>query len=144
MLKSITAFSNKGEQTDKTILTYKPDGSFVAVNTDAQFGLKNTDVFDKKGSRLSHTVPDGSVHKYVYDAKGRLTKIFSIPRNGGVKFTRSYTYNTTGKVTAVKNTGDFAYSSTYEYDAKGLLKKITAISINESKEITIGNYENSN
>ena len=141
--KTIMAFSDKNEQKDKTIFTYKTDGSFVAINTDTQFGLKNTDIFDKKGLQLTHTVPDGSVHKYVYNAKGQLSKVFSVPRNDGVKFTREYTYNAAGKLISSINKGDFPFSSTYEYDTKGLLKKVKSTSVNESskKEISVQNYE---
>ncbi len=141
--KTITAFSDKSEQKDKTVFTYNPDGSYMSVNIDARFGLKKTDVFDNKGLNITHTVPDGSVHKYVYNAKGQLLKVYSVPKNEGVKFTREYTYNAAGKLISSINKGDFPFSSTYEYDAKGLLKRVKSTTVNESneKEISLKNYE---
>ena len=129
---TINSFSNDGVQNSKTIFTYKPDGSYTVVNTDLLLGLKTTDVYDKKGLQLTHTVPDGTVYRYVYNTKKQLTKYYSIPRKGGVKFTKEYTYNAIGQITGSVNKGDYPFTSVYEYDSKGLLKKIISTSVNES------------
>ncbi|MEO6253648.1 MAG: hypothetical protein ABIO79_10095 [Ferruginibacter sp.] len=139
---SITRFSNDGTQTNKTVFTYSPDGSFIAVENDIQYGFSTTDVFDKKGSQLTHSIPDGSIHKYMYNSKGQLTKIFAVTKKDAVKFSREYRYNSAGKVIATKNKGEYFFNTTYEYDKKGLLKKATIRYADDPKgEVIKKNYE---
>lgn len=140
---SITEYSGSdGKETQKTIFTYKSDGSFSSVNTDVQFGMKVTEVYDTKGRMLNLTIPDGSVIKCVYNTKGQVIKSFSIPKNGGVKFTNNYTYNNKGKLISLVNKGEYSSANTYQYDVKNLLQKKTTTFINESgeKEVTTETY----
>jgi hypothetical protein len=139
---TITRFSNDGTQTNKTVFTYNPDGSFIAVDNDTQYGFSTTDAFDKKGSQLTHSIPDGSMHKYMYNNKGQLTKIYAVAKKDAVQFSREYRYNSAGKLISTKNKGDYVFSTTYEYDQKGLLKKTTTRYADDPKgEIIIKNYE---
>ena len=142
-IHSIKQYSAGGNETDETIYTYKPDGSFKTVNTDKQFGLKNTSEYDTKGSQKNRTIPDGSIYQFVYNTKGQLIKQYSIPKNRGIKFSKAYTYNAAGKLTASENTGDYPFSSRYEYDAGGLLKKVanTSVGDDNKKEVSIEYYE---
>jgi len=131
-LTSVSVYSAEGQLSEKSVYTYNADGSFSEENTDMSFGLKNIALCDKKGVPISRTLPDGSVHKYVFNANGQLIKLYSIPKNGGVKFSREYTYNAAGKVSASKNTGDFPFTSSYEYDGKGFLIRVNTTTKNES------------
>jgi len=137
-LLSVSVYSAEGQLAEKSVYTYNPDGSFSEENTDMAFGLKNIAKCDKNGVPVSRTLPDGSIHKYEFNAKGQLVKLYSIPNNGGVKFSRAYTYNAAGKLTASKNTGDFPFTSSYEYDAKGFLIKVSTTTKNESGGNDIG------
>ena len=138
---TIAKFFPDGTAMDKTVFTYKPDGSSVSVNTDAQFGLKVTDTYDKKGHLMSETIPDGTVFKYVYNAKGQLTSTYSIPAQGDKKFTVSYSYNSKGKLIASTKKRDYSLKTVYEYDPKGLLKKQTLTSTGESGEKNMSTVE---
>ena len=131
---TVTKFFPDGKEIDKTGFTYKPDGSFTSLNTDTQFGMKVTDIYDKKGRIISHTIPDGTVIKYVYNAKGQLTSSYSIPATGEKKVTTSYIYNAKGKMISSSTKGASNSKSIYEYDAKGLLKKKISTSVSESGE----------
>ena len=126
--ETITSFSPEGKETEKTIFTYKPDGSYTSLNTDARFGMKNNYQYDKNGKLLQLTIPEGSVLKYVYNSKGLLTKLYSIPKGNGVKFTTTYTYNEKNKLIVSKSTGGNPVNNKYEYDSTGLLKKSESIS----------------
>lgn len=130
-LTTVSVYSADGKLAEKSIYTYNADGSFSEENTDMVYGLKNIYRCDKKGVPLDRTIPDGSVHKYVFNAKGQITRFYSIPKNGGVKFSREYTYNAAGKLSAAKNTGDFPFTDSYEYNAKGFLIKVTITTKNE-------------
>ncbi len=139
---TVTRFSNDGTQTNKTVFTYKPDGSFTAVENDLQYGFSTTDAFDKKGAQLTHNIPDGSIHKYVYNSKGQLTKIYSVAKKDAVQFSREYSYNSAGKVTSTKNKGDYSFKTTYAYDQKGLLKTATTTYADDPKgEIIEKHYQ---
>jgi len=138
---TISKFFPDGKAMDKTVFTYKPDGSFTSVNTDTQFGMKVTENYDKKGRLMSHSIPDGTVIKYVYNAKGQLTSSYSIPARGEKKATTSYTYNPKGKMISSATKGAFNSKITYEYDTKGLLKKSTSSSVSESGEKHVSTVE---
>lgn len=131
-LMSVSVYSAEGKLAEKSVYSYNADGSSSEENTDMMFGLKNIARCDKKGVPLDRTLPDGSVHKYVFNAKGQMTRFYSIPKNGGVKFSREYTYNAAGKLTAAKNTGDFPFTDSYEYNDNGFLIKVTISTKNES------------
>ncbi len=138
---TVSRFFPDGKEMDKTVFTYKSDGSSTSVNTDAEFGMKVTDSYDKKGNQLSHTIPDGTVTRYIYNAKGQLTSSYSIPVQGEKKSTSQYTYNAKGKLIASVNKGEYASSIVYQYDAKGLLKKEIISSLSPSGEKTVNTYE---
>jgi len=131
---TISKFFPSGSEMDKTTFLYNVDGSSTSVNTDAQFGMKVTEKYDEKGRLTSHTIPDGTVIKYVYNAKGQLASSYSIPAKGEKKASTTYTYNAKGKMTSSTTKGAFNSKSNYEYDAKGLLKKTTSSSTSESGE----------
>jgi len=139
---TIEKFFPSGTAMDKTTFTYKPDGSAISVNTDTQFGMKVTETYDKKGHRLSLSIPDGTVIKYVYNAKGQLTSSYSIPIKGEKKSTTTYTYDGKGKMVNSVNTPGNAKTS-YQYDKNGLLKKRIVTSTDESgeKKTTMVEYE---
>ncbi|MES2430493.1 MAG: hypothetical protein V4556_06110 [Bacteroidota bacterium] len=120
----ITEYNADGTQKGITIYSYKPDGSYTSTFTDEQFGMKDVDLYNKDGQILQSTIPDGTVIKYVYNSKKLLIKKFSIPKNGGVKFTEQFTYDAKNKMTSKKREGDYPGTEKYEYDSKGLLKKI--------------------
>ncbi len=125
----ITDYAPDGKETGVTTYTYKADGSSAATFTDTHFGMKNTYQYDKNGKILQFSIPDGSVVKYIYNSKGLLTKQYSIPSNGGVKYTTIYTYNAKNKMVLSKRTGDYASTGKYEYDkSTGLLIKTESIS----------------
>lgn len=118
-------FFASGAKMEKTIFTYKPDGSFTAVNSDAQFGMKVNEAYDKRGNLLSHTIPDGTIIKYTYNAKGQKTSMYSIPIKGEKKFTVTYSYGPDGRMISSSRKGDPNSKTVYEYDKNGLLKKET-------------------
>jgi YD repeat-containing protein len=134
-INSIKQFSAEGEETENTIYTYKPDGSFTTVNKDKKYGLVNKETYNKKGQIVSHTVPDGSIRHYEYNTKEQLVKLYSEPKNDGVKFTNTYTYNKAGKLVSQQNTGEYPATYKYEYDNKGLLKKLTVKTGNEEEGV---------
>lgn len=140
-LLTVEKFFPDGTEIDKTIYLYKPDGSFTAVNTDKQFGMKVTDMYDKKGRRVSHSIPDGTIIKYVYNAKGQLASSYSIPAHGEKKVSTSYTYNAKGKLIASANKGGFNSKTSYIYAANGLLKKTVSTSTSESGESAVSTAE---
>lgn len=132
----ITQYSDDGRLMDVSVYTYKPDNSFIIKNTDSQFGLVNTATYDKKKNIVKYTIPDGSEIKYVYNAKGKLVKSYSIPKNSGVKMTQTLTYNAKGKIEKSTTVGDYPGSITYQYNANGLLIKTTSVGNGESPDIT--------
>lgn len=138
---TIEKFFPDGSQIDKTVFIYKTDGSSTSVNTDKQFGMKVTESYDKKGHEVSHSIPDGTIIKYVYNAKGQLTSTYSIPVHGEKKISSTYTYNAKGKIISAVNKGGFNSRSVYVYDAKGLLKKIISTSANESGSSSVSTTE---
>ncbi|MBK8611329.1 MAG: hypothetical protein IPL84_15665 [Chitinophagaceae bacterium] len=142
-IKTETEFSDEGAERSTTVYTYNPDESFTAVNTDKQYKLKNTYVYDKKGREIANTIPDGSVRHSEYNAKGQLIKYYAEAKNGGIAINNTYTYNNKGKLVSQVNKGDYPSSTIYEYDAKGLLKKITITEGDETKgtEETVYLYE---
>ena len=103
-INSIKQFSAEGEETESTVYTYNPDGSFTTLNKDKKYGLVNKEEYNKKGQIVSHTVPDGSIRHYEYNTKDQLIKLYSLPKNDGVKFTNTYTYNKAGKLISQENT----------------------------------------
>ncbi|MGB4845547.1 MAG: hypothetical protein WBP16_13850 [Ferruginibacter sp.] len=114
-MQTIEKFSDDGKKTETIKYSYKPDGSYTIENTDTQYGMKNTDIFDTKGLQLSRTIPDGSVYHYIYNNKKQLIKMYSEPKNGGLEFTNEYTYNSAGKLISKINKGEYASTSVYEY-----------------------------
>lgn len=141
-IKTITQFSDTGAETEITEFTYKTDGSYTAVNKDKQYGMTYIDEYDVNGLKKQTTIPDGSVHHYVYNAKNQLVKLYSEPKNGGMEFTVVYTYNTKGNMITQVNKGEYSTNNTYEYDVKGLLKKATIKAGNddEEKQVTVYVY----
>jgi YD repeat-containing protein len=135
-IQTITHYSDKAAITETTIYTYKPDGSFTSRNTDTQFGLVNIENYNAKGLLTSLTIPDGSVHHFVYNNRGQLIKSYSVPRNGGTKFTRTYVYNAKGQMITERSVSNYPSTSTYEYGEKGLLTKTTIVSGGEGEEKT--------
>ncbi len=142
-INAIKVFSAEGEETESTVYTYNPDGSFTTLNKDKKYGLVNKGEYNKKGQIVSHTVPDGSIKHYEYNANDQLIKLYSEPKNDGIKFTNTYTYNKAGKLISQEDTGDFPATSTYVYDDKGLLTKaiITTGNVTEGVVSTIYIYE---
>jgi YD repeat-containing protein len=117
----ITEYTANGDEYEKTTYTYKPDGSYTTKNISSDYNFITTGEYDKKGNLISLTLPDGSVKKHTYNNKGRLTKAWTIPKNGGVTMVSTYTYNTKGQLIAQKTTGDFPSTSQYIYSSEGLL-----------------------
>ena len=142
-ISSVKQFSAEGEETENTIYTYKPDGSFITINKDKKYGLVNKEEYNKKGQKVSHTVPDGSIRLYEYNTKDQLVKLYSEPKNGGIKFTNTYNYNKAGKLVSQENTGEYPATYKYVYDDKGLLKKaiITTGNVAEGVVSTVYLYE---
>jgi YD repeat-containing protein len=127
-------FFASGDKMDKTDFTYKSDGSFTSINTDSQFGMKVTELYDKKGNQLSHTIPDGTVIKYTYNGKGQKASMYSIPIKGEKKFVVAYSYGSNGRMNSSTRSGDSISKSTYVYDNNGFLKKETILTQTESAE----------
>jgi YD repeat-containing protein len=119
-------FFASGSKMDKTIFTYNADGSFTSLNTDSQYGLKITEAYDKKGNLLYNTIPDGTVIKYSYNAKGQKLSMFSVPIKGEKKFAVTYAYGSDGKMIS-SSQKDPVTKTTYEYGANGLFKKETIV-----------------
>ncbi len=141
-IKTVKEFSDAGAERETTVYTYKPDGSFVSVNTDKQFGMKNTIIYDTKGREISHTIPDGSIWHSVYNSKGQLIKFYAEVKNGGMEINNLYTYNAKGQMVKEEKKGEYQAVNTFEYDAKGLLKKSinTTGSDSDDKRITVYQY----
>ena len=138
---TITKFFPDGTEIDKTVFTYKPDGSFMGVNTDKMYGMKVTEAYDKKGHRLSFSIPDGTVIKYSYNANGQLMSSSSNASQGEKKRTTKYIYNKTGKLASSVNTGEYNSKTMYEYNGQGLLKMSTRTSVSQSGEKYIATQE---
>jgi len=138
---TISRFFPDGSPMDKTVFTYKADGSFSSVNTDVQFGMKMTDIYDKKGKQLSHSIPDGTIIKYQYNAKGQLISDYTIPAKGEKKVTTTYTYNAKGKITGELYKGEGSSKAIYEYDTNGMLKKETRTSTSDTGEKHVSTVE---
>jgi YD repeat-containing protein len=92
--------------------------------------MKNTYTYDQMGRQTSFTIPDGSVIKYTYNAKGQLTAARAVSKENGLKMNSTYTYNAKGKLVRLKTTGDYPSDIQYEYGADGLLKKEKAGIVN--------------
>lgn len=131
-----------GSEYEVTVYKYNPDGSFSTENKDNQYGLIFRQYFNKNGKPTKEIIPDGSERIYTYDAKGKLIKFHSIPKNEGVKFTKTFTYNTKGQLIATKNEGDYAWTQKLFYDAKGLLIKTETTSMMDegTKQVSVNTY----
>ena len=127
---------------DKTIFTYKSDGSFTTVNTDVQFSLKVTGTYDKKGHQLTYSIPDGTVFKYTYNAKGQMISYYTIPVQGEKRITATFTYNAKGKMTASEKKEGYSSKTVNAYDTNGLLKKeIATWIVSGERSISTKEYE---
>jgi hypothetical protein len=125
-IDKFTNYADDGRETDATVYTYNADGSAVAVNKDAQFGLAYHYTYDKNGNKTSFKIPDGTVIKYFYNSKNQLIKTQSFPAaDDDVKYVIAHTYNAKNKMIKSVQTGDNNNTTTYEYAADGLLKKAT-------------------
>ena len=123
-IEKVLIYDNDGKEKETTTYAYYLDGSAAAVNKDSQFGLAYNYKYDKNGNKISFQIPDGTVIKYTYDSKNRLTKTQAIPGSpGDAKYIITYTYNAKNKIVASKQTGNNVNTGTYEYDSNGLLKK---------------------
>lgn len=138
----ITVCSNAGDTTDIITNTYKPDGSYTSTSTDKQYGFITASQYDKKGNLMQVLIPDGSIKKYNYNAKGELIKAFTIPKNGGVKLITIYSSNSNGKIATAKTSGDYKNSWKYTYGANNLLGLAiyTAWLSGEETETSIDTY----
>lgn len=120
----IKTFSSNGQLQLTKIFSYKSDGSYSTKETDAHFGMTNTGKYDKEDKILQYVIPDGSVYKYQYDTKGRLTKMYSVPAKGGIKFNAAYRYNSKDQMIEIKGFEEYqGHITQYEYDTNGLLQK---------------------
>jgi|GEM_PF-1614649 len=140
----IKKYFPSGTEMETITYSYKPDGSYITLSVDKQFGMKVTDTYDTRGHLLSHTIPDGTVWKYVYNAKGQLTSSYSIPVQGEKKTSRQYTYNAKGKIISSLNKEGFLSRSVYKYNEKGLLSEIITTAVggaSKEKSVTTQKYE---
>lgn len=139
-IDKILIYDNEGKEKETTVYTYNPDGSFSAVNRDAQFGLAYHYKYDKNGNKISFQIPDGTIIKYTYDNKNRLTKTQAIPGSpDDANYVITYTYNAKNKIATSKQvSGKSISNGTYEYGKDGLLKKYV---IKSGKSTTTYTYE---
>lgn len=142
-IKTVKEFSDNGTERETTIFTYNPDGSFVSANTDKQYRMSITNHYNSKGLKVKTIIPDGSVHHYEYNAKSQLIRKYAEPKNGGLAFTVTFSYNAKGQMTEQLNIGDYPSKTSYEYNDKGLLKKsiISEGAGSEEPEIRVYLYE---
>ncbi len=96
-------------------------GQLRAV-TNALGQVTTFDSYDANGRLLQTTDPNGLVTSYLYDARGRVTRITQTPPGGAERVTQ-YTYNAAGDVTSVALPD--GRSLTYTYDAARLLTRVT-------------------
>ena len=67
-----TVYDKERKEKEFNTYSYKPDGSYTISNKDAAFGLTYTYNYDKAGRLLQYRIPDGTVIRYTYNAKGQL------------------------------------------------------------------------
>jgi|GEM_PF-3297104 len=114
-----TFVDHEGKSRDKYGYQYNADGSYKETYTDASFGMKSYEWFDKKGRLMKSQSPDGNTTTYKYDTKGKLLTAISDGKNGGVKIDRRYYYNGKGQLVKVEKSVDGNKSTIkYEYDSK--------------------------
>ncbi|MEP6674965.1 MAG: hypothetical protein ABJA78_07410 [Ferruginibacter sp.] len=128
--EKVEQYDNESKLIGTTVFSYKLDGTYTAVFTDAVAGMKNTYSYDQMGRQISFAIPDGSVIKYTYNAKGQLISAHSVSSENGLKMNSTYTYNAKGKLVSLKTTGDYPIDVEYEYGPDGLLKKEKAEQVN--------------
>jgi len=138
---SRTRYGADGKETETAVYTYKADGSCTISNTDKNFGMTDLTYCDKTGKTTKTVAPDRSERIYVYDAKGRLSKIKTkTTDNGGVVIDQQYTYNANGQTIKIVSKGDYKWTQAYRYNTKGLLSKSKINSVTDGVPDPEQNY----
>lgn len=141
-LESTSIFSASGEEYSKSTYTYNADGSSVATNKDADFGMTDYTYFDKAGRILKTVVPDGSERIYSYDKSGKLLTIKTKPMKDAAIVDVTYKYDSKNRMIKETSNGDFKWSNTYSYNENGLIKNKTVSYVDEygAKKSSVTQY----
>jgi hypothetical protein len=121
-LQLTVTYNGEGKLRDSTTYVYKHDGSSIAKNTDADFGLTEYIHYDKLGRKTKNIIPDGSERIYTYDTKGKLKRVLTKPMEGATIVDVTYTYDDKGRLIKEVSNGEYKWMNEYTYDSKGLLK----------------------
>ena len=101
---------------------YNPDGSYMTITTEKNFGAKNYFWFNAKGDVIKAF--GGDTLFYKYNELGKLEEI-KTDSAGQVKFHTKFIYNPKGQLMKVESPKDELNNTTedYEYDLNGKLSK---------------------
>jgi len=145
LVKKLMAMSQKPEKdhVNEYIYEYNPDGSYKETYRDGAFGMKSYEWFDAKGKMQKSQSPDGNTSTYKYNTAGNLIAVTSDGKNGGMKISNKYSYNSKGQLIKKEMDVDGTKSvTTYEYNTKGqLVKEITKGGWEGENSETISTYE---
>jgi len=123
-LKKVINYDFSGKEEHTTEYFYNPDGSYMTITTEKNFGAKNYFWFKANGDVVKAF--GGDTLFYKYNELGKLEEI-KTDSNGEVRFYTKFSYNPKGQLVKVESPKD-EFNNTaenYQYNSKGKLIKAT-------------------
>jgi hypothetical protein len=123
-LKKVVYYEFNGKEEQTIEYLYNPDGSYMTISTEKNFGLKNYEWYGTNGDIIKSFPLNGDTVFYKYNKQGKLESILSDANKKKTKIIMKCSYDTKGRLIKVQMQSDnFKGTEEHEYDVKGKLIK---------------------